>query len=145
LTTTDGVCDESDEEDQTDDSYYTEYTSDSRLNLKKTILKKVLGADQNRREKWSVSGGRRRDTYELLVVLLTAAAVGTLLGVSDMKVVKTSVVTAGILVDNVATLDTLVGGVVVSAQALKLSRSQDLKSQGQTGRLGRVGTFKSCT
>jgi hypothetical protein len=46
--------------------------------------KRKEGADKNRTEKWSVSGGRRmmkeRNTYALPVVLfLTIAAVGVLL------------------------------------------------------------------
>jgi hypothetical protein len=52
------------------------------------------------------------------VELLTAAAVGTLL--ADMKVVETSVVTAGILEDDVTMLDTLVGGVVVEEEGVAL-------------------------
>ena len=59
-------------------------------------------------------------TYELLVELLTAAAVGGLVGVSEMKVVEISVVTAGILKDDVAMLDTLVGGVVEEEEGVAL-------------------------
>lgn len=57
-----------------------------------------------------------RHTYELLVLFLTATAVGVLLEDSDTKVVETSVTTAGILVDEVVMVGLLTEGVVETVE-----------------------------